>query len=229
MTHQEIHQGYIKHAAMAQIHRWYQIYENPDSAIENQIDILVADIKLKSGLGEATGHDAYRQRIAQLPKTWKNAHFIKDATVQIRPDGLIDLNLGLVYLNHGMKQDGSIRSANLTYATTLIPTGSVLPQFTKVEITQLDEGTVPEFKVAYPENRMLSLMHYWLALIEDPARRLEPFKEVLADGFELQFSSVKVTNFAEFEKWLRPPLRLPLARTPSIISPAKQSAPTPMT
>jgi hypothetical protein len=70
MTTTDITQGYIRHAAMAQLHRWYQIYENSETDISNQLDILSPDIKLKSGLGEARGHDAYKERVNQLPKTW---------------------------------------------------------------------------------------------------------------------------------------------------------------
>jgi hypothetical protein len=38
-----------QHAALAQMHRLYQIYESPDPRIENALDILTPDIKLKSG------------------------------------------------------------------------------------------------------------------------------------------------------------------------------------
>jgi hypothetical protein len=69
------------------------------------------------------------------------------------------------------------------------PAKTVLPKFSQFEIKQLAEGTAPEFKDAYFENRLQSLMHYGLALIEDPERRLEPFHKVRADGFELEFTS----------------------------------------
>jgi hypothetical protein len=205
MTPTEIQQSYVKHAVMAQIHRWYQIYENPQTSIDNQIDILAPDIKLKSGLGEGVGHEAYRQRIAQLPTTWKNAHFIREAEVTINADGTIALDVGLTYLNQGMRPDGSVRSAELRYDARLQPTDALLPRFTAIEIKQLSEGTAPAFEEAYPQNRVKSLLHYWLALIEDPARRVEPFKELLADGFELQFSSGTITDMAAFEAWLRGP------------------------
>ncbi len=197
--------GHVKHAALAQLHRWYQIYENPQTSIDNQLDILVPQVKLKSGLGEAVGHDAYVQRIAQLPKAWKNAHFVRGSTVVVDADGAIHLEAALTYLNQGMRPDGSVRSADLVYTTTLAPTQGLLPKFSQVEIKQLSEDTAPEFKEAYPENRLLSLLHYGLALVEDPQRRLEPFNEILADPFELAFSSGKFTNLKAFEQWFRGP------------------------
>jgi hypothetical protein len=149
-----------------------QIYENPETTIANQLDFLARDIKLKSGLGEGVGHDAYVQRIDQLPKTWKNAHFVRSSLVTLGVDGVISLEASLTYLNQGMKPDGSVRTAELTYATTLHPTDTVLPEF---------------------------------LLIEDPKRRLEPFREVLADSFELQFSSGPITDFRAFEQRFRGP------------------------
>ncbi len=216
MTIDAIKQGYIKHAAMAQIHRWYQIYENSDTTLANQLDILTQDIKLKSGLGEGVGHEAYSQRIKQLPKTWKNAHHVRGSNCKVGADGTINLDIALTYLNLGMKPDGSVRSAELTYTTRLKPTANVLPQFSQIEIRQLSEGLVPAFKDAYPENRALSLMHYWLALIEDPKRNLDPFKEILADGLELQFSSGLITDFQAFEKWFRGPALAVAASTHEI-------------
>jgi hypothetical protein len=205
LTPAEVRQSYIKHATLAQLRRWYQIYENPATTIENQLEILAPGIKLKSGLGEASGHDAYKLRIAQLPKTWKNAHAITGTKIVIGADGRIDLDVALTYLNQGMRPDGTVRSADLTYTTQLQPTATVLPQFTQIEIKQLNEGTAPAFKDVYADNRLMSLIHYWLALIEDPKRQLEPFKEIFADGFELQFSSGKITEFKGFETWFRGP------------------------
>jgi hypothetical protein len=216
MTPAEIRQGYIKHAALAQLHRWYQIYENPETTTENQLDMLAPDIKLKSGLGEATGHDAYRQRIAQLPKTWKNAHTVTGTMITIAPDGRIDLGATLTYLNQGMRPDGSVRTADLAYTTTLQPSATVLPMFTRIEIGQLSEGTAPAFTDMYPQNRLLSLVHYWLALIEDPKRALEPFKEVLADGYALQFSIGTISDFKAFESWFRGPASAVAASTHEI-------------
>lgn len=209
----DVKQGYVKHAAMAQLHRWYQIYENAETPIANQLDILELDIKLKSGLGEGIGHAAYVQRIDQLPKTWKNAHFVRSALVTLDADGVIGLDASLTYLNQGMQADGSVRTAELKYTTALRRTAALLPKFSRVEITQISEGTAAEFRPAYVENRVLSLIHYWLALVEDPERGLEPFTEILADGFELQFSSGPITDFKALELWLRGPASATVAST----------------
>jgi hypothetical protein len=51
LTPDQIKQGYIEHAVIAQLHRWYQPYENNDLPIDNSLDILTEDVKIKSGLG----------------------------------------------------------------------------------------------------------------------------------------------------------------------------------
>ncbi len=198
--------GYLQHAAMAQFHRWYQYYEQAQPVLANQLDILSPQVRVKSGLGEVRGHAAYSERVAQLPKDWKNAHFLKDARVDVDADGAMRLTAQITYLNQGMLPDGAVRSAELTYATQLRPVaGSVLPKFESIEIMQHSEGRTEQFRAAYADNRLLSLVHYWLALIEDPSRNPAPARDILATPFRLNFSTGAITDFATFEAWLAGP------------------------
>jgi hypothetical protein len=68
LNESDIGSSYRKHAALAQFHRWYQYYELPTSSLANQLDILDANIQLKSGVGEGAGHEAYKARVAAIPK-----------------------------------------------------------------------------------------------------------------------------------------------------------------
>ena len=212
MTPEDIKQGYRKHAALAQFHRWYQLYENGAVPVENALDALAPDVIVKSGLGEAKGHDAYKARVSQLPKTWKNAHFPRNITVTTKLDGSAVLKADLTYLNDGMKP-GTVRSAELTYTMEFKADAAVLPKITNVGIAQNSEGVAAAFKDAYVDNRARSLMHYWLALIEDPSRNIEPFKEIFADGFALNFSTGKISDAASLEKWFRGPASAVAAST----------------
>ena len=74
MTTQEIKDGFREHAALTQFHRWYLLYEEPKYGIDNQLDILGSDVAIKSGLGEAKGHQQYVDRVKQIPTSWENAH-----------------------------------------------------------------------------------------------------------------------------------------------------------
>lgn len=205
MSTAEITAGYKKHAALTQLHRWYLLYEEPRYGIDNQLDILAEDVRVASGLGEAKGHAQYAERVQQLPTEWQNAHDVTSTDVQIAEDGTISLTADITYLNQGLLPDGAVRSADLTYTTTLVPGETVLPKFSDIEIAQNSEGTAEAFVSEYGDNRMRSLVHYWLALIEDPTRDPEPVREILADGFSLNFSSGAITDFDGFKAWLAGP------------------------
>jgi ketosteroid isomerase-like protein len=205
MTPTQIKNGYLEHGALAQYHRWYQVYERAEGGIDNALDILAEDVVVTSGLGVAKGHEQYAQRVSQLPQSWKNAHHVRDVQVSINDDGAMALTADITYLNAGLLEDGGIRTADLTYTMALAPTESVLPKFTEITIAQNSDGTSDKFVDAYAENRLRSLVHYWLALIEDPSRNPEPVREILADGFALNFSSGAITDFAGFEAWLAGP------------------------
>jgi len=57
----------------------------------------------------------------------------------------------------------------------------------------------------YIENRLRSLAHAWLHIIEDPSRNAEPVKDILAPEFSLGLGGQNVTTFSEFETWLHGP------------------------
>ena len=205
MTEDDIRDGYKEHAALAQFYRWYQFYERPEGGIGNALDILTEDVTVISGLGTANGHDEYEARVLQLPETWLNAHHVEMAEIAHGEDGAMTLSAKVTYQNKGLLPDGAVREADLTYTVALIPGEDVLPKLSNVQIEQNSESTVEAFEDAYAENRMLSLVHYWLALIEDPTRNPEPVREILADDFSLNFSSGAITDFDGFKAWLAGP------------------------
>ena len=205
MSTDEIKQGYTKHAALTQLYRWYLFYEHPDYGIENALDILSDDINVKSGLGEANGHQEYSDRVAQLPAHWKNAHHVGSPTVSIDDQGAIQLETDITYLNEGMLEESAVRTAQLRYTMTLATNNTVLPKFTRIAIAQKQDGATINFQSSYRHNRVRSLVHYWMALIEDPARNAEPVKEILSDEFSLNFSSGAITSFDQFSRWLAGP------------------------
>lgn len=218
MPVQKIEQGYLKHAALTQFHRWYLLYEKPEYGIANQLDILDEGVRIKSSLGEGHGHDEYVARTQRIPSDWKNAHNVKSTKVEIADDGSMTLSADITYLNQGILPDGAVRSANLTYTTSLVPTDTLLPHFTRIEITQNADGQAEKFVDAYAENRLRSLAHYWMALIEDPTRDPEPVREILADGFALNFSTGTISDFEGFRAWLTGPAAAVAASTHEIIA-----------
>jgi hypothetical protein len=205
MTEDEIRQGFKEHAALAQYYRWYQFYERPEGGVANALDILTEDVTVTSGLGTANGHAEYEARVTQLPTSWKNAHHVKSTEITHNDDGTMRLSAEITYQNKGLLEDGSVREADLTYTVDLVPGEDVLPLLSEVTIAQNSESTVESFDDAYAENRVKSLVHYYLALIEDPARDPEPMRALFADGFSLNFSSGAITDFEGFAAWLAGP------------------------
>ena len=205
MTEADIRGGWIEHAARAQLHRWYQLYERPAGGIDNALDLLADDVVVRSGLGEARGHEAYAARVAQLPASWRNAHTVESSELRVRDDGGLELDARVTYLNAGMREDGGVRRAELDYATVLERGDGILPRFARVEIAQRSEGEADAYVDAYAVNRLLSLVHYYLAIIEHPDHDPEPMRELLGEGFTLNFSSGPITDFEGFAAWLAGP------------------------
>jgi hypothetical protein len=197
----ELQLGYQRHAALAQYYRWFQLAENRDSTVENALDILDANVALKSSQGEDIGHSAFRARAAKIPKSWHHAHYVNDAAIKFNADGTMALIAHVTYLNQGILPNGATRSANLTYKTALRPTDTVLPKFTRIEIVQNGVTSAPSLVSQYGANRARSLVYYYLALIDNPKRNAEPFREILADNFALKFSVGKLDTFEKFKSW----------------------------
>lgn len=205
MTHEDIRQGYKAHAALAQFYRWFQYYERPQGGIENALDMLAQDVMVESGLGTAKGHEEYAARVSQLPDSWQNAHFVTVKDIAFSEDGSAVLTADVAYLNTGMLDDGAVRRADLAYSVSLTPGTPLLPLAASIVIAPKADGTEDLWRDAYPENRVKSLVHYYLAVIEDPGRDPEPMRELLETDFSLNFSSGAITDFDGFAAWLAGP------------------------
>ena len=205
MSAQAVKEGYVRNASLAQLYRWYQFYENDDAVLANQLDILATDVSVISGLGEANGHDEYSARVTQIPSEWDNAHIVKSTDITTNDDGSISMIVNITYLNQGLMEDGTVRMADLTYDAVLEATDSLLPVFANISIGQNEVGTANEFVSEYEANRLKSVLHYWLAIIEDPKRDAAPVREILAEDFVLNFSSGPITSYEGYEAWLKGP------------------------
>lgn len=86
----------LTHAALAQYHRWYQVYEVPftKERIEDQKDILADDVEITTLAGTMKGKAGVEDRL-KVYEGWLNAHHIQQTKVAILPDGKISLEAGI--------------------------------------------------------------------------------------------------------------------------------------
>ncbi len=192
------------HAVKTQYYRWYQLYEREITPrrIENQMDILSDEVEITSVAGTLKGKAGYPERL-NVYKGWKNAHHVQFANVKSYKDGTLRVDVEIIYQN--IKPTGEKNQVRIAYDIYTNPyKSSALPKLNVVNLRPVEQLEVSEFKDAYPTNRVLALMHYWLFNIEKMDGNLEPFKAILADEFELKFSKKSIiTNFEDFKVWVK--------------------------
>jgi hypothetical protein len=193
----------LTHAALAQYHRWYQVYEVPFTKmrIDNQKDILADDVEITTSAGTMKGKAGVEDRL-KVYEGWLNAHHIQQTKVVLLPDGKISLEADIIYQN--IRPDQSKFSYTIHYSTELQSQENNLPLFTKVQLKPTGEIKEFQFEAAYPENRSKSFMHYWLYLMETQKGKSDKFKELLAKNFSLQLSSGQIVeDFGKFDAWFK--------------------------
>lgn len=201
----DVHQSYLQQAAKTQQLRWYQFYENSEVPLTNQLDILAEDVQINSTSGTANGHAEYQAFVEKLPSRWQNSHNVTSFKAIPHEAGDISVEASIIYQNLGMAEDGSTLARNVHYTATLKPTESLLPKFSEITIKAGEPADAGTFTNQYAHNRLLSLVHYWMALVEDPARKAEPFREILASEFDINFGRDSITSFDSLAEWVAGP------------------------
>ncbi len=189
------------HLAKAQYYRWYQLYERPmnELRIANQMDMFIDTIVIKSAAGVMKGKENYPERLTAY-KGWKNAHHVQNVKVITNEEGQTQIIADIKYQN--IQPDGKKGSYTIDYLIDVENNLKELPKLLKVSIKPTGE-TQDIFKDAYPNNRVNSLMYYWIANMEQLDGNVKPFKELLTEEFQLNFStSSKINNLSELETWL---------------------------
>ena len=200
-----VRESYLQQGAMAQLHRWYQYYENAAVGMDNQLDILAKDVTIVSANGTAQGHEAYAAAVSQLPSNWQNSHDLQSSEIKVREDGTLGLNANITYKNVGMLEGNAIRALDISYDADLVQTDTPLPLFKSITIKTGASVEAGAFEDLYAQNRLLSLVHYWMAMVEHPDRNPEPFREVLAQEVDINFGSGPITGFDELKAWIAGP------------------------
>ncbi len=188
------------HLAKAQYYRWYQLYERPmnEQRITNQMDLFVDDVVIESAAGIMKGKENYPKRLGAY-EGWKNAHHVQNVSLVTGKEGKSQVVADIRYQN--IQLDGKKASYTLDYVMEFEDISNELPKLAKVIIKPTGE-TKDTFEDAYPNNRINSLMYYWLSNMEQLDGNVKPFEELLTDDFELNFSTAPIKSIQELETWL---------------------------
>lgn len=188
------------HLAKTQYYLWYQLYERPmnEQRITNQMDLFIDDVIIESATGILRGKENYPERLG-VYKGWKNAHHVQNISLVTNKEGKSQIMADIRYQN--IQPDGKKASYTLDYVMEFEDFSNKLPKLTKVIIKPTGE-TEDTFEDAYPNNRINSLMHYWLSNMEQLDGNVKPFEELLTDEFELNFSTAPIKSIEELENWL---------------------------
>ncbi|MCX4781702.1 hypothetical protein [Streptomyces sp. NBC_01264] len=194
-----------RHAATAQFHRWFQLYERPRDAerVERQLRLFADRFEITTADGRRiTSRDAYREGITAYGAEERHAHHVRHlAVTEIDPDHLrLDAEV------HYERLDASGRTtrATIAYEGELIGSADFEPLFTTLKMTVADRSAEGTFTDAYPANRALSVIHRFLSLVEAPDLGGSAYDEFLGpDGeLDLVLGTATVTSRGELARWL---------------------------
>lgn len=194
VSEQVLRESFRKHAALAQFHRLLQFGEHPDAKLDCLIDLLSADVELRNGGASIRGHDEVRAAAASANAT-PLAHFVKSWDARV--DG------GTTYVVAQVDQDdGSVRRSGSRYHAAFVTSDTILPKLSRLDVEPGE--VVAELKIenAFAVNRARSLIHYFMALVENPQRDPEPFFELLAPVFSLHYTAEPLVDHAAVRRWV---------------------------
>jgi len=220
-----IRQGYRAHAALAQFYRWFLYFDSASMAPEDHLDILTPKARFLTGRGAGEGRLDYGAQAKNVPAQWQNAHFIRSVVLSFLENDRVKIDADVVFVNHGAVGSNLVHSARLEVKANMdgpdgLITGleegasdeqqlahavSILPKMSLLEINRRQSGITPKWRGSYEENRLKSLLHYWLYAVENPNREAHTFHPILSEAFRLNFPSGSVTSNAELGKWLAGP------------------------
>lgn len=123
-------------------------------------------------------------------------------TLDVMPDGRIALTAELDGYQDGALPGGATRRTPIYCTAELTPLDGTLPRIARIETSQGTGGRTGLFEAPGTRNRLLSLVHYFTSLVENPARDPAPFREVLTDDFALHYVEPPVSTHAMLDEWV---------------------------
>ncbi|MFE3762332.1 nuclear transport factor 2 family protein [Streptomyces sp. NPDC059104] len=193
------------HAAIAQFHRWFQLYERPfgSDLVERQLQLFADRFEITTADGRiVVTRDAYREGVLALDPALRHSHHAEFVTVEEVDAHRLRLCAGVRYQR--ADPSGAVAGVYVAYEATLVGSADSEPRFSRLCMTPKSASAGLEFTDAYPRNRSLAFVHRWLSLVEDPTQGGDHFDELLApDGeYDLHLGSASIRSRQEMAAWL---------------------------
>ncbi len=202
-------------AALSQFFRWFQFYEHEKASLNHQTTIVAPEIQFDSNQGFATGVEAYQTTIHKIPRVWQNSHFVSDVHIERDKNNMLMLDADIIFLNRGALVQNHILGSRLKIksqfnddftsvaeASEQTDKESALPLMRRMNVSSSQNGKVKEYQSSYAQNRLKSLLHYWLHLIENPNRSLDDFEVILTETYRTEFSEEDFASEVGMQGWL---------------------------
>ena len=203
VSEQRLRESYRKHATLAQLNRMWQYQERTGSGVGNLLDMMTPDVVVQSPHLSVRGHGEMRAALGDIPIDWQAGHVLKDWRIAV-DEGTTAFDARIEYLTAA--PGGAATSAEATYAARFVSVEGFLPKLARIDVTQGEARDGAVFKDMFAEHRARSVVHYFLALVENPARDADPFFELLAQDFALHYTANPITDEAAMRDWIAGPL-----------------------
>jgi hypothetical protein len=197
-----LEESFVKHAALAQLYRWCGHHELGGSDHADPSDLLSEDAVVKLADGTVCRARDYWAAALEFPSACRNAHVLKSHHLDVMSDGRITLTATLDRYHVSSLSSAGVRNTPTRCKAVMTPLAGTLPRFAKIEISKEATQETKRFEYSPARNRLLSLVHYFTSLVENPARDSVPFREVLTDDFALHYVEPPVSTHAMLDAWV---------------------------
>jgi hypothetical protein len=191
-----------EHFAKVQLYRWFQLYERELSTtrVNNQLDLLADDVYIENQEDQIKGKENYPNKLMGL-RYWKNAHHIKNIRVTDVNLSLMSVEADVGYQN--IQEFGHKSSYIIHYKAEMEQGTDSLPVFKNIKLVPILK-TKLAFEDTYSQNRIKSLIHYFLGNLEKLDGDASPFNEILDEDFEINsLSTGLIDSKKKFELGLK--------------------------
>jgi len=194
--------GSALHRALSQFYRWFLFYDNDRIAFDDHLTMLSPEATFQKDDESFSVREQYIQRALAMPRSMDSAHFPWRVRAQFADDKRIRLEADVIYLNRGALPEGRVHANHLAY-NMLTLDQAPMPVVEEIKIMVGDGGITPTFRQAYAQNRLRSVAHFWLSVLDDPAHDLGALRTAFSPVFTVNVSGKRLTNFDALAGWMQ--------------------------